>query len=52
MLSARQELVMRLDGYCEASMDLFEEVRKGVGGLYRFKADAVRVLGWVGDDQG
>jgi len=27
VLSARQELVMRLDGYCEASMELFEEVR-------------------------
>lgn len=27
VLSARQELVMRLDGYCEASKELFEEVR-------------------------
>jgi hypothetical protein len=27
VLSARQELVMRLDGYCEASRELFEEVR-------------------------
>lgn len=26
VLSARQELVMRLDGYCEASRELFEEV--------------------------
>eukprot|EP00882_Tetradesmus_deserticola_P010145 GHRQ01010720.1.p2 GENE.GHRQ01010720.1~~GHRQ01010720.1.p2 ORF type:complete len:339 (+),score=123.54 GHRQ01010720.1:1335-2351(+) len=26
VLSARQELVMRLDGYCEASFDLFAEV--------------------------
>jgi hypothetical protein len=26
VLSARQELVMRLDGYCEASYDLFAEV--------------------------
>jgi hypothetical protein len=27
VLSARQEMVMRLDGYCEASRELFEEVR-------------------------
>lgn len=30
VLSARQEMVMRLDGYCEASRELFEEV----GGRY------------------
>jgi len=26
VLSARQELVMRLDGYCEANLELFNEV--------------------------
>lgn len=30
VLSARQELVMRLDGYCESSMELFEEVSQSI----------------------
>ena len=49
--SARQELVMRLDGYCEANAELFREVKefgssKG-GGCLRVCVGWAGVFGWV-----
>ena len=44
MLSARQELVMRLDGYVEANQDLFREVRGG--GQMRGRKGGKKSGGW------